>query len=72
MAPRLADGKEPTSAKAIRYPDNTKQKQHVVLYARQHGNCHNETKFNIPQRTSSSTWLKNFHDNGFEKSIAKQ
>ena len=69
MAPVVADGEDP-SAKSIQCQYTAKQKQRVVLYVKNHGVRPAETKFSIP-RKNIQRWLKNFHDDGFEQSIAK-
>ena len=69
MAPVVADGEDP-SAKSIQYQYTAKQKQRVVLYARNHGVRPAERKFSIPQKNIQRR-LKNFRDDGFEQSIAK-
>ena len=70
MAPVVVDGEDPR-AKSIRCQYTAKQKQRVVLYARNHGVHPAERKFSISQK-NIQWWLKNFRDDGFEQSIAKR
>ena len=53
---------------SIRCQYTAKQKQRVVLYARNHGVRPAERKFSIP-RKNIQRWLKNFRDDGFEQSF---
>ena len=51
-------GEEP-SMKYVRHQYTEKQKKHVVLYARHHGVCPTERKFNILRR-NIQRWLNSF------------
>ena len=70
MASVVADCEDP-SAKSIRCQYTAKQKQRVVLYARNHGVRPTEMKFSIP-RKNIQRWLENFRDDGFKQSIVKR